>query len=135
VFFAMARDGLLPKQLSGVDRRGVPVAVTVLTGVIAAAIAGFVPLDEIASLANAGTLAAFIATACAVMVLRRRAPELKRPFSTPLVWLIGPAAVLGCVYLFTSLSQKTMLFFFGWNTLGVLVYLVYGRARSRLAAA
>jgi APA family basic amino acid/polyamine antiporter len=135
VFFAMARDGLLPRRLSNVDRRGVPVAVTVLTGVIAAAIAGFVPLDEIAALANAGTLAAFIATACAVMVLRRRAPELKRPFSTPLVWLIGPAAVLGCIYLFTSLSAKTMIFFFGWNTVGVLVYLLYGRARSRLAAA
>src|SRR5260221_10361797 len=135
VFFAMARDGLLPRQLAGVDGRGVPTAVTVLTGVIAAAIGGFMPLSEIASLANAGTLAAFIATAMAVMVLRRRMPDLKRPFSTPVVWLIGPAAVLGCIYLSTSLSAKTMEFFAGWNVIGVIVYLAYGRIPSRLAAA
>ncbi|MDB5492753.1 MAG: amino acid-polyamine-organocation superfamily protein [Phenylobacterium sp.] len=135
VFFAMARDGLLPRGLARVDRRGVPVAVTLLTGVIAAVIAGALPLSDIAALANAGTLAAFIATACAVMVLRRRAPELERPFTTPLIWVIGPAAVLGCVYLFTSLSAKTMTFFFAWNALGVVVYLLYGRAKSALAAA
>ena len=134
VFFAMARDGLLPRQLAGVSRRGVPTAVTVLTGVIAAAIGGFMPLDQIASLANAGTLAAFIATACAVMVLRRRMPDLARPFATPLVWVIGPAAVLGCIYLFTSLSAKTMIFFAVWNVIGVAVYLLYGRAKSTLAA-
>lgn len=135
VFFAMARDGLLPRGLARVDQRGVPAAVTVLTGLIAAVIAGFLPLSEIASLANAGTLAAFIATACAVMALRRRAPDLERPFTTPLVWVIAPAAVLGCLYLFTSLSAKTITFFFAWNAVGVVVYLVYGRAKSALASA
>jgi len=135
VFFAMARDGLLPRALAGVDRRGVPTAVTIMTGVVAAIFAGLVPLDQIASLANAGTLAAFIATAFAVMVLRFRSPELQRPFSTPLVWLIGPGAVLGCLYLFTSLSAKTIEFFFAWNALGVVVYLLYSRTRSRLATA
>jgi APA family basic amino acid/polyamine antiporter len=135
VFFAMARDGLLPRRLATVGRRGVPTAVTILTGVIAAIISGFMPLDEIASLANAGTLAAFIATAFAVMVLRRRSPELERPFRTPLVWVIGPAAVLGCLYLFTSLTVKTIAFFFIWNAVGVAAYLLYGRAKSRLAEA
>lgn len=133
VFFAMARDGLLPRKLAAVGPRGVPTAVTILTGVIAAAISGFMPLAEIASLANAGTLAAFIATACAVMVLRRRSPELVRPFTTPVVWLIGPAAVLGCLYLFSSLSAKTIAFFFVWNAIGVVAYLLYGRSKSRLA--
>ncbi len=135
VFFAMARDGLLPRKLAGVNRRGVPAAVTVLTGVMAAVIAGVMPLSEIASLANAGTLAAFVATAFAVMVLRRRAPDLERTFRTPLVWLVGPGAVLGCLYLFTSLSAKTMIFFAVWNVIGVAVYLVYSRGRSLLADA
>jgi APA family basic amino acid/polyamine antiporter len=135
VFFAMARDGLLPRALAGVDRRGVPTAVTVMTGVIAAVFAGVVPLDEIASLANAGTLAAFIAVAFAVMVLRVRAPDLPRPFTTPLVWLVAPATVLGCLYLFSSLQTQTMLFFLGANLVGVVVYLLYGRTRSRLAPA
>ncbi|WP_068878544.1 MULTISPECIES: amino acid permease [unclassified Phenylobacterium] len=135
VFFAMARDGLLPRRLAAVGPRGVPTAVTTLTGVIAAIISGFMPLDEIASLANAGTLAAFIATAFAVMVLRRRSPDIERPFRTPLVWVIGPAAVLGCLYLFTSLTAKTIAFFFIWNAIGVAAYMLYGRAKSRLAEA
>ncbi|MBP7650891.1 MAG: amino acid permease, partial [Phenylobacterium sp.] len=133
VFFAMARDGLLPRWLAKVTPRGVPNRVTILTGVIAAVIAGVMPLSEIASLANAGTLAAFIATSIAVLALRRSAPALARTFKTPLVWLIGPAGVLGCVYLFTSLSAKTMVFFAVWNMIGVLVYLLYGRVKSRLA--
>lgn len=135
VFFAMARDGLLPRRLANVSGRGVPTAVTLLTGLIAAIISGLAPLSEIASLANAGTLAAFIATAVAVMVLRRQAPAIVRPFRTPLVWIVAPAAVLGCLYLFTSLSTKTIVFFFAWNAFGVVVYLLYGRTRSRLAGA
>ncbi len=134
VFFAMARDGLLPTRLAAVSARGVPSTVTILTGLIAAAVAGVMPLSEIAALANAGTLAAFIATALAVMVLRRRSPELARPFATPAVWIIGPGAVLGCIYLFTSLSAKTITFFFVWNAIGVVAYLIYGRANSRLTA-
>ena len=133
VFFAMARDGLLPRQLAAVSKRGVPTAVTIMTGVIAAIFAGLVPLDEIASLANAGTLAAFIAVACAVLVLRRRAPELPRPFVTPLVWVVAPLTILGCLYLFSSLQTQTMIFFFGANAIGVVVYLLYGRTKSRLA--
>jgi basic amino acid/polyamine antiporter, APA family len=135
VFFAMARDGLLPRALASVDRRGVPSAVTIMTGLIAAVFAGLVPLDEIASLANAGTLTAFVAVAFAVMVLRVRAPQLPRPFTTPLVWLVAPATVVGCLYLFSSLQTKTMLFFLGANVIGVVAYLLYGRTKSRLAGA
>ena len=102
---------------------------------IAAAIAGAMPLSEISALANAGTLAAFIATTLAVMILRRVSPDLPRPFRTPLIWAVGPAGILGCLYLFTSLSAKTMVFFAVWNVFGVLVYLLYGRTRSGLAAA
>jgi APA family basic amino acid/polyamine antiporter len=133
VFFAMARDGLLPERLARVNGRGVPAAVTLLTGVMAALIAGAMPLAGIAALANAGTLAAFIATALAVLVLRRRRPELERPFRTPLVWLVAPAAILGCLYLFTSLTADTIKFFFAWNAIGVLAYFAYARRNSRLA--
>jgi APA family basic amino acid/polyamine antiporter len=135
VFFAMARDGLLPERLARVNRRGVPAAVTLLTGVIAAVIAGALPLSGIAALANAGTLAAFIATALAVLWLRRKRPELDRPFRTPAVWLIAPAAILGCLYLFSSLTAKTILFFFVWNVVGVLVYFAYARRNSKLGQA
>lgn len=134
VFFAMSRDGLLPSGLSRVNARGVPAAVTLLTGACAAAIAGFLPLKFIAEVANAGTLAAFIATAVAMMVLRVQRPDLPRPFRAPAWWAVGPLAVIGCLYLFYSLAGITQLMFVAWNVAGVLVYLAYGRTRSRLAA-
>lgn len=133
VFFAMARDGLLPARLSKVNGRGVPATVTILTCLVAVTIAGLMPLDAIASLANAGTLAAFIATATAALVLRRRHPGLDRPFRTPAIGLVVPFAVLGCLYLFFSLQTQTILFFFGWNALGVVIYLTYARRHSVLA--
>ncbi|HZZ70168.1 MAG TPA: amino acid permease [Phenylobacterium sp.] len=133
VFFAMSRDGLLPTGLSAVNARGVPAPVTILTGLAAATMAGFLPLKFIAEVANAGTLAAFIATAVAMMVLRRQRPEIPRPFKTPVWWLVGPLAVAGCLYLFWSLAEVTKWMFLVWNAVGVLVYLAYGRTQSRLA--
>jgi hypothetical protein len=61
------------------------------------------------------------------MVLRRRSPDLERPFVTPLVWVVAPFAVLGCLYLFSSLQTRTIQFFFAWNAIGVAAYLLYGR--------
>lgn len=135
IFFAMARDGVLPQGLAKVGPRGVPVAVTLLTGTIAAVIAGLLPLQEIAELANAGTLLAFVATAVCMMVLRAREPLRLREFRCPAPWVVGPLAVAGCAYLFWSLPEKTMVRFLVWNLIGVGVYLVYGRRASRLAAA
>jgi APA family basic amino acid/polyamine antiporter len=135
IFFAMARDGVLPMGLARVGPRGVPVAVTLLTGVISALIAGVFPLKEIAELANAGTLLAFVATAVCMMVLRATDPGRPRAFSCPWPWVVGPLAVAGCLYLFWSLPAKTMIWFAGWNVIGLGVYLLYGRTRSRLARA
>jgi APA family basic amino acid/polyamine antiporter len=133
VFFAMARDGLLPQRLSQVNARGVPAVVTVFTGVVAAIVAGLAPLDLLAAAANAGTLLAFMATAICMMVLRRTDPERPRPFRCPLPWLVGPAAVLGCLYLFSSLPLTAVVVFFSWNAVGLVAYLLYGRLGSRLA--
>lgn len=134
IFFVMSRDGLLPRGLSKVNpRTGTPVAITVFTAVLVAALAGVARLDEIAALANAGTLAAFIAVAVCLLVLRKRDPQRRRVFRTPLAWVVGPVAILGCLYLFWSLPQKTQLWFLAWNAVGVIVYLAYGRRNSLLA--
>ncbi|OQW73913.1 MAG: amino acid permease [Proteobacteria bacterium ST_bin14] len=132
IFLVMARDGFLPQSLATIDRRGTPARITIVTAVFVAIIAGLVPLDVIASLANAGTLCAFIAVAACVLVLRRRDPGARRPFRTPLAWVIAPAAILGCVYLFTSLQGVTQAAFFIWNGAGLLLYFIYGRARSQV---
>ena len=136
IFFVMARDGLLPQRLSRISpRTGSPILMTSVTGVIVAAIAGFLPLSEIAAVANAGTLCAFIAVALCMLTLRVRAPAHPRPFSTPLAWPVGILAIVGCLYLFTSLSSITIKFFFAWNTLGILIYVLFARHYSSIARA
>lgn len=133
VFFAMARDGLLPRSLARVSARGAPVRVTLFTAVLASVIAGAAPLKLIAELANAGTLAAFVATALSMMILRLSRPDLPRPFRTPVWWLVGPLAVAGCLYLFWSLPALTRWLFLGWNLVGLVVYLAWSRRHSVLA--
>jgi APA family basic amino acid/polyamine antiporter len=132
IFFVMSRDGLLPHSLSKVSKRGTPVAITVFTAILVAALAGVARLDEIAALANAGTLVAFIAVAVCLLVLRKREPDRARGFRTPLAWVIGPLAILGCAYLFWSLPRQTQLYFLAWNLFGFVLYLVYARRNSRL---
>src|SRR5687768_13840205 len=99
IFFVMARDGLLPRGLARVSGRGSPVRITLFTAVIVPLLAGVVPLADLAALANAGTLTAFIAVAVCMLVLRRREPNAPRKFRTPLAWPVGIFAVLGCAYL------------------------------------
>jgi basic amino acid/polyamine antiporter, APA family len=134
IFFVMARDGLLPRKLSEVSpRTGSPILITAITGALVAAVAGFFRLDEIAELANAGTLLAFIAVGACMMVLRRRAPDLPRIFRCPQPYLVGTLAILGCLYLLFSLPSATLIRFVGWNVIGIAVYLLYGRSRSMAA--
>ncbi len=134
IFFVMARDGMLPESLAAVSKRtGTPILMTGVTGLIAAGLAGFLPLSTIAELANAGTLAAFIAVAVCMMVLRVREPGRTRVFRTPVWWAVGPLAIAGCLYLFWSLPLVTKLYFFTANAIGFLFYLVYGARKSVLA--
>jgi APA family basic amino acid/polyamine antiporter len=133
IFFVMSRDGLLPRGLSRVSARtGTPIATTAFTAVLVAALAGVARLDEIAALANAGTLAAFTAVAACMLVLRRREPDRPRSFRTPLAWVVGPLAIAGCLYLFFSLPSRTQLYFALWNVVGLVAYVAYGRRNAVL---
>ena len=131
VFFVMARDGLLPRSLAKISpRTGAPTRITLMTGVSIAVVAGIFRLDEIAELANAGTLIAFISVGACLMILRRRAPELPRLFKCPKPFLVGTLTILGCAYLLFSLPESTLVRFGAWNAIGLLVYFLYGRTRS-----
>jgi APA family basic amino acid/polyamine antiporter len=131
IFFVMARDGLLPRRLATISpRTGAPTLITLLTGIAIAAIAGFFRLDEIAELANAGTLVAFMAVGACLMILRRTAPDVPRLFRCPAAYVVGTAAILGCLYLFISLPSSTIIRFFLWNAAGLVVYFAYSRRTS-----
>ena len=131
IFFVMARDGVLPPSLAKVNARtGTPVRITMATAVVVAIIAGVMPLDAIAALANAGTLLAFIAVASCLLVMRRREPDRARLFRTPFAWIVGPGAIFGCLYLFASLPAQTRTFFFIWNGIGLACYAAWRRIGS-----
>ena len=133
IFFTVARDGLLPSNLARVSRRGTPVRITIFTAIVTSIFAGLIPLDAIAALANAGTLAAFVAVCAAMLVLRRREPGRERKFRTPAAWPVGILGILGCIYLFISLPNQTQLFFFVAQILGLLLYLIYGHGAAAKA--
>src|SRR5215213_1108176 len=129
IFLAMSRDGLLPPALARLSGRRNPVRITLFTAVVVALLAGLVPLNDLVALASAGTLTAFIAVCAAMLVMRRREPNAKRLFRTPLPWVTGTIGILGCAYLFYSLPRYTQIWFLIWNAAGLLIYFVFA-ARS-----
>ncbi|MFJ4620161.1 amino acid permease [Streptomyces sp. NPDC088812] len=133
VFFAMSRDGLLPRFFSQVHPRfKTPHRPTILLGVLIAVLAGFTPLSELAELVNIGTLFAFVVVAIGVIVLRRTRPDLHRAFRTPWVPVLPVLSVVASLWLMLNLPAETWVRFAVWMVIGILVYFLYGRSHSRL---
>ncbi|WP_067699424.1 amino acid permease [Nocardia jejuensis] len=132
ILFAMARDGLLPRNLARTGANGTPVRLTVIVGVVCALLAGFVDFGTLEEMVNIGTLVAFVLVAVGVPILRRSRPDLKRGFRVPFVPLIPILAALACLWLMLNLSIETWLRFVIWMALGAIVYYVYGRKHSVL---
>ena len=133
IFFTMSRDGLLPEFRSRVHPKfHTPHTVTIITGVFVSLFAAMFPVGILADISNSGTLFAFVAVAAAVMILRVKDPGRHRPFRTPMVWLICPLAIAGCLLLFLNLSLYTIGMFFGWAVIGLVIYALYGYSHSDL---
>ncbi|MFM9852291.1 MAG: amino acid permease [Sphingomonadaceae bacterium] len=133
IFFVMSRDGLLPEALSSIHPRyNTPHVITIITGIFVAFFAAFFPVGALADISNAGTLFAFAMVSIAVMVLRYTDKDRHRPFRTPLVNVVAPLSILGCLYLFYSLSMYTKALFFVWAGIGLVVYFLYSRGASHV---
>jgi APA family basic amino acid/polyamine antiporter len=131
VIYAMSRDGLLPKRLSTVHPRfHTPFFATWLVGIVFGLIAAVVPLNILTELINIGTLAAFSLVSIAVIILRKKRPDLKRAFRCPGVPVIPALAVIFCVMLMTYLSWHTWVAFVIWMALGLVIYFTYARKHS-----
>ena len=134
VFFAMARDGLLPSCFLRLHPRyQTPHLIILLTTALVALIAGFLPVALVAELANIGTLGAFVLVSIGVIILRYTHPELPRPFKVPLFPAVPVLSACVSLYLMLNLPQRTWVRFIAWLAVGIIIYIVYGQHRSRLA--
>jgi APA family basic amino acid/polyamine antiporter len=133
IFFAMCRDGLMPRRWAYVHpKTRTPVYITAGFGCLIAAIAAFVPLTEIVKLVNIGTLFAFVLVNIGVIILRRTRPDLKRGFRVPFVPVFPIIGTLLCIYLMRYLDRDTWIRFVVWLVIGLVIYVLYGRRHSRL---
>ena len=133
IFYAMGRDGLLPPLFAAVHPRSrVPSAGTLITGVGATLVAGAFPLRLLGELISIGTLLAFAIVCIGVIVLRRRRPDLPRPFRVPGYPWVPIAGVLVCAALMASLPGDTWVRLVVWLLLGFALYAAYGFRHSLL---
>jgi basic amino acid/polyamine antiporter, APA family len=133
ICFVMGRDGLLPERLATVHPKWrTPHVVTLITGSIIAILAALFPVGQLADIANAGTLYAFMMVAVAVWMLRRRDPGRARPFRVPALWLVAPLTIVGCVFLFLNLPTEALVGLPLWGAIGLIVYFAYGYRKSHL---
>src|SRR5882672_80882 len=134
ILLAMSRDGLMPKSFSYIHpRTKTPIPVIVGAGAILSTIAGFAPIGVVAEMANIGTLAAFVAVCIGVIVLRKKRPDLHRPFKTPFMPVVPILGVLGCLWLMSHLGRNTWIYFAIWMTFGLIVYFTFSMRTSVLA--
>jgi len=135
IFFAMARDGLLPQwaaKLNPVTR--VPHVTTLITG-IGVALASLVgDAAETYDLTNIGTLFAFALVSIGVLVLRVTEPERPRPFKVPYVWVVAPLGALACAFVMYGLPKQAWERFGIWLVVGIVLYFAYGFSNSKLRA-
>ena len=133
IFFVMSRDGLLPAVFSKIHPKfNTPHVITIITGVAVALFAAFFPVGQLANISNSGTLFAFAAVSFAVISLRRSDPSRRRPFKTPLIYVTAPVSIIGCIYLFFSLDERSKMLFVVWAVIGLIVYFTYSRSRSHV---
>jgi APA family basic amino acid/polyamine antiporter len=131
VFYSVARDGLLPPVFGRVHSRfRTPYVTTILTGTVAAAFAGLVPIGILGELVSIGTLLAFVIVCAGVWFLRVKEPERPRPFRTPLVPLVPILGILVCFAMMASLPLDTWLRLIIWLVIGLVIYFLYGRHHS-----
>ncbi len=136
VWFAMSRDGLLPRAFSNVHARfRTPHVSTITAGLFVAIPAGIFDIGTLADLSNIGTLFAFLLVALGVLVLRRKQPDRPRGFRTPWIPVVPILAILCCLILMASLPVETWVRFLVWLAIGLGIYFSYSRQHSEFGKA
>jgi APA family basic amino acid/polyamine antiporter len=135
IFYSMSRDGLLPPVFGKVHPKfQTPYITTIVTGFVAAVVAGLFPIGLLGELVSIGTLLAFVIVCAGVILLRYKQPNLPRPFRTPMVPLVPILGILICGYMMAGLPGDTWIRLIVWLILGLLIYFLYGMRHSRIGS-
>jgi APA family basic amino acid/polyamine antiporter len=133
VFFSMSRDRLLPALFSAVHPRfRTPWISTLTVGMFVAVLAASLPIDVLTEMVSIGTLLAFVIVCAGVWIIRRRSPELARPFRTPLVPLVPILGIVISLAMMLSLTPVTWIRLAVWLIIGMVIYFSYSRHHSRV---
>ena len=133
IFFAMARDGLLPAWAAKIHPvRRIPYTTTLITGIVVAVASLIGDAAETYDLTNIGTLFAFALVSIGVLVLRITEPDRPRPFKVPFVWPVALLSTAACLFIMVGLPKQAWERFFLWLAIGILIYVFYGYRHSRL---
>ena len=133
ILFAMARDGMLPELFHRVNpRTKTPVPNTLIVAGAIALLAGLIPINFLAEMTSVGTLVAFAIVSVAVIILRRRQPDLPRPFKVPGYPVTPILSILGCLWIIKDLRIPTIVVFLIWTAIVIAWYFAYGRKHSHL---
>jgi APA family basic amino acid/polyamine antiporter len=132
VFYAMSRDGLIPPLYCRIHPTfRTPWIGTIVTGMFAGLLAGLVPLSILGELVSIGTLLAFTIVCAGILVLRIARPNIKRPFRTPLVWIVAPLGMAMCIFMMAFLPLDTWLRLVVWTIIGLAIYFAYGSRNAK----
>jgi len=134
IFFAMARDGLLPQWAAKLNSHKIPAVTTLITGVFVAVWSLIGDAGETYDLTNIGTLFAFMLVSIGVLVLRYKDPDRPRPFRVPFVWPVTVLSAAGCLFIMKGLPPQAWERFGYWLVIGLVLYFAYGFKHSTLRA-
>lgn len=133
VFYSMSNDGLLPKFFSEVHPKfRTPWKTNLVFMIFVSVFAGFVPVSDLGHMVSIGTLLAFVLVCIGIMVMRKTMPDAPRSFKTPLVPLVPILGIIVCVFMMASLPGASWVRLLIWMALGIMIYFVYGKKKSRL---
>ncbi len=135
IFYAMAKDGLLPQKTFGGlhSKFKTPHKASILTGIVVGLVSGLTPIDDIAKLVNIGTLLAFVLVCGSVWIMRIKEPDRPRAFKTPYLPVVATLGILSNLAMMFGLEWINWARLFIWLGIGIIVYLIYGRKHSKLA--
>ncbi|HEU4790516.1 MAG TPA: amino acid permease, partial [Flavobacterium sp.] len=133
VFYSMSKDGLLPKVFSELHPKfNTPYKSNIVLCIFISLFAGLVPISIVGEMTSIGTLLAFVMVCLGILILRKKEPNLERPFKTPFVPVVPILGIITCVVMMVSLPFDTWLRLFVWLAIGFIIYFFYGKKRSKL---